>query len=213
MMPRPPRSTFCPYTTLFRSDFTISASPSTQTVTVGSATTYTASIGALNGFGGTVTLSASGLPTGATASFSPTTVTGAGSSTLTVTATGSTPVGTSTLTISGTSGTLTHSTTVSLVVNTQPPPPDFTISASPSTQTVNVGSATTYTASIGALNGFGGVVTLSASGLPTGATASFSPTTVTGAGSSTLTVTATGSTPVGTSTLTISGTSGTLTHS
>src|SRR5260221_14230767 len=116
MMPRPPRSTFCPYTTLFRSDFTISASPSTQTVTVGSATTYTASIGALNGFGGIVTLSASGLPTGAPASFSPTTVTGAGSSTLTVTTTGSTPVGTSTLTISGTSGSVTHATTVTLTV-------------------------------------------------------------------------------------------------
>jgi hypothetical protein len=82
------------------------------------------------------------------------------------------------------------------------PTPDFTISASPSTQTVNVGNATTYTASVGALNGFTGVVTLSASGLPTGATASFSPATVTGAGSSTLTVTTTGSTPVGTSTLT-----------
>jgi len=91
--------------------------------------------------------------------------------------------------------------------------PDFTISASPGTQTVNVGNATTYTASIGALNGFTGVVTLSASGLPTGATASFSPATVTGTGSSTLTVTTTGSTPVGTSTLTITGTSGSLTHS
>jgi len=80
--------------------------------------------------------------------------------------------------------------------------PDFTISASPSTQTVNVGSATPYTASIAALNGFTGVVTLSASGLPTGATASFSPATVTGAGNSTLTVTTIGSTPAGASTWT-----------
>ena len=46
-----------------------------------------------------------------------------------------------------------------------------------------VGNTTTYTATIGALNGFGGVVTLSATGLPTGATPSFSPATVTGAGS------------------------------
>jgi hypothetical protein len=51
------------------------------------------------------------------------------------------------------------------------------------------------------LNGFGGVVTLSASGLPAGATASFSPATVTGTGSSTLTVTTTGSTQAETSTL------------
>jgi len=72
--------------------------PKHADVIVGNATTYTASVGALNGFGGTVTLSASGLPTGATASFQPATVTGAGSSTLTVTTAGSTPVGTSTLT-------------------------------------------------------------------------------------------------------------------
>jgi len=99
-----------------------------------------------------------------------------------------------------------------LVVNTQAPPPDFTISANPITQTVIVGNATTYTAGVGALNGFGGIVTLSASGLPTGATASFSPATVTGAGNSTLTVTTAGSTPLGTSTLTITGTSGSVTH-
>src|SRR5262249_58628101 len=123
-----------------------------------------------------------------TASFSPGTVTGSGNSTLTVTTTGSTPTGTSTLTITGTSGSLTHTTTVSLVVNAQAPPPDFTESGSPSTQTVIQGSAATYTTTIGALNGFGGVVTLSASGLPTGATASFSPGTVTGAGNATLTV-------------------------
>src|SRR5262249_45305384 len=66
--------------------------------------------------------------------------------------------------------------------------PDFTISGSPSTQTVIVGNATTYTTSIGALNGFTGAVTLSASGLPAGATASFSPWTVTGSGNSALTV-------------------------
>src|SRR4030095_5743735 len=128
------------------------------------------------------------------------------------TTSGSTPVGTSTLTITGTSGALTHTTTVSLVVSAQPPPPDFTISGSPTTQTVIAGNATTYTASVGALNGFGGVVTLSASGLPAGATAGFSPATVTGTGNSTLTVTTGGNIPAGSSTLTITGTSGSVTH-
>src|SRR4029077_12980826 len=96
--------------------------------------------------------------------------------------------------------------------NTQLPPPDFTVSGSPSTQTVIQGNAATYTTTIGSLNGFGGVGTLAASGLPTGGTAGFSPATVTGAGNSTLTVTTTGSTPAGTSTLTITGTSGSVTH-
>ena len=200
------------YGLLSSPDFSISTSPSSKSVLAGNATTYTTNIGALNGFAGVVTLSVSGLPAGATAGFSPGTVTGTGSSTLTVTTTGSTPVGTSTLTIRGTSGSLTHTTTVSLVVNAQAPPPDFTISGSPSTQTVVQGKAATYTTTIGALNGFGGVVTLGASGLPTGATAGFSPATVTGTGSSTLTVTTAGSTPAGTSTLTITGTSGSVTH-
>jgi len=193
-------------------DFSISGSPSSNSVAAGGTVTYTVNTNAISGFLGSIALSASGLPAGATASYSPATVTGAGSSTLTVTTTGSTPVGTSTLTLTGVSGTLTHTTTVSLVVNAQPPPPDFTITGTPSTQTVVVGSAATYTANIGALSGFAGVVTLSASGLPAGATASYSPATVTGAGSSTLTVTTAGSTPVGTSTLTLTGVSGSVTH-
>jgi hypothetical protein len=194
-------------------DFSISVSPSSNTVASGGSTNYTVNATAFSGFSGSIALSASGLPTGATASFSPATVMGAGNSTLAVTTTGSTPVGTSTLTLKGVSGSVTHTTTVSLVVNAPPPPPaDFTISGSPSTQTVIQGNAATYTASMAALNGFTGVVTLSASGLPTGATASFSPATVMGAGNSTLAVTTTGSTPVGTSTLTLKGVSGSVTH-
>ena len=193
-------------------DFSITTTPGSQTVVAGGVTTYTATIGALNGFTGVVTLSASGVPAGTTASFSPATITGSGTSTLTVTTTGSTPVGTSTLTITGTSGTLTHTAPVTLVVNAQPPPPDFTITGSPGTQTVVAGNSTTYTATIGSLNGFAGVVTLSASGLPSGTTTSYSPATVTGAGSSTLTVTTTSSTPAGTSTVTLTGVSGSTTH-
>src|SRR5262249_24742371 len=97
-------------------DYTLAVTPSSQSVVVGNATTYTTTIGALNGFSGTVTLSASGLPSGASASFSPATVTGSGTSTLTVTTTASTPIGSSTLTITGTSGSLIHTASTSLVV-------------------------------------------------------------------------------------------------
>ena len=101
---------------LLTSNFSMSISPSSQTVVVGNATTFTTSIGAVDGFSGAVTLSASGLPAGATASFSPATVTGSGSSTLTVTTSGTTPLGTSTLTITGTSGSLTQRASVTLTV-------------------------------------------------------------------------------------------------
>jgi hypothetical protein len=190
-------------------DFTISASPSSQTVTAGGSTTYTVSVGAVNGFAGAVMLSASGLPNGATASFVPATVSGGGTSTLTVTTGSTTPTGTSMVTVTGTSGSLTHAATTSLVVSGAP---DFSISATPATQAVTEGSSTTYTLTIGAVNGFAGTVTLSANGLPTGATASFVPTTVSGGGTSTLTVTTGSTTPTGTSMLTITGTSGSLTH-
>ena len=62
-------------------------------------------------------LSVSGLPTGATASFNPASVTTSGSSTLTVSTATTTPAGTYTLTITGTSGSLSHTATVTLVVN------------------------------------------------------------------------------------------------
>ena len=102
-------------------DFTIAATPSSQTVTEGgnSSTTYTTTITAVNGFTGTVSLSVSGMPSGVTTSFNPTSVTGSGHSTLSVSASSQATVGTYPLTIKGTSGSLIHSATVTLVVNSQ----------------------------------------------------------------------------------------------
>ncbi|HEV2175895.1 MAG TPA: hypothetical protein VGW33_01620 [Terriglobia bacterium] len=190
--------------------FAVSATPSSQTVSAGGSTTYTATVTPSGGFSGVVSFSASGLPSGASASFNPTSVTGSGSSTMTVTTSSSTPTGTYTLTITGTSGSLTSSTTVSLVVNASP---NFSISATPSSQSVTQGGSTTYTATIAAQNGFTGVVSFSSSGLPSGASASFNPTSVTGSGSSTVTVSTSITTPTGTYTLTFTGTSGSLVHS
>jgi hypothetical protein len=377
-------------------DFSISASPSSQTVTAGNGTSYTATVSALNGFSSSVSLSVSGLPTGASGSFSPVLLSGSGNSTLTVTTGSSTPAGNYTLTLTGTSGSLTHNTTVALTVNTPSglpagwtdvdvgapspagsatyssgtftvngsgadiwgtsdqfnyayqslsgdgtivahvateqntassakagvmirettaagsayagcyvtpssgakfeyrsatgasaalggsqtgitapywvkmarsgstctasispdgvtwtslgsvsvtmassvtiglpvcshlagtlcastfdnvsitaPAPDFSISAAPSSQIVTVGSNTTYTATVGALNGFTGSVNLSVSGLPSGANVSFNPTSIATSGSSTLTVSTGTGTPTGTYTLALTGTSGSLSH-
>ena len=84
----------------------------------GNSTTYTTTIGALNGFIDTVNLTVNGLPTGATAGFSPASVSASGSSTLTVSTATTTPTGTYPLTITGTDGSLSHSATVTLVVST-----------------------------------------------------------------------------------------------
>jgi hypothetical protein len=73
------------------------------------------------GFTGTVNFSASGLPTGATASFSPASVAGSGSVTMTVTAGAATPGGAYNILVTGASGSLSHSATVALVVSVPVP--------------------------------------------------------------------------------------------
>jgi hypothetical protein len=193
-------------------DFSIAASPSSQSVVQGSGTSYTVTVTPSGGFTGTVTFSASGLPSGATASFNPTSVAGSGSSTMSVTTSSTTPAGSYPVTITGTSGTLTHSTSVTLVV-TATPKPDFSLSASPSSQTVVQGASTSYTATITRSGGFTGSVTLSASGLPAGANATFNPNPVASTSTtSTMAVTTSTTTPTGTYTVTITGVSGSLSH-
>ena len=189
-------------------DFSVSATPPTQTVAVGSNTSYTVTVSPLAGFSGTVGFSVSGLPAGATAAFNPTTVTTSGSSSMTVTVAAGTSTGSYPLTITATSGTLSHTANVTLVVTS----PDFSVSATPPTQTVAVGSNTSYTVTISPLAGFSGTVGFSVSGLPAGATAAFNPTTVTTSGSSSMTVTVAAGTSTGSYPLTITATSGTLSH-
>ena len=190
-------------------DFSVSATPSSYTVNPGGTATYTVSASALNGFTGTISLSAAGLPTGTTASFSPASITPGISSVLTVSTTSGTPLGSSTLTITGTASPLTHTATVSLVVSANP---DFSISGTPASSSVAQGSSAPYSVSVAGLNGFSGTVSLSVSGLPTGATSSFIPASIGAGASSTMTIGTAANTPVGTSTLTITGTSGSLSH-
>ena len=188
-------------------DYTLSASPASLTVTQGTAGTSTITVNPLNGFTGSVSLSASGLPAGVTASFgtNPTTST----SVLTLTASSTATTGPATVTITGTSGTLSHTTTINLTVNA-PAQPDFSLSASPASLTVKQGTNGSSTITETDLNGFTGAVTLSNSALPSGVTAVFgtNPTTST----SVLTFTASSTATVGTTTITISGVSGSLTH-
>ena len=190
-------------------DFTVAATPSSQSVVQGSSTSYTVTVGAVNGFTGAVSFSASGLPTGAGASFSPSSVTGSGPSTMTVTTVSTTPTGTYNITITGTSGTTTHSTSVSLTVNAGATP-NFSLSASPSSVSITQGSSGTSTITITPTNGFTGSVTLSASGLPSGVGAGFSSNPATSR--STLTLTASSTATTGTVTVSIRGISGSLTH-
>ena len=189
-------------------DFTIGAAPSAATLNQGASSTSIISVTPSGGFTGSVTLAASGLPTGVTATFSPTSTTGI--STMTLTASSTAVTGTKTVTITGTSGSLTHTTTLNLTVNAAATP-DFALSASPTAASITQGSTTTDMITITPANGFTGSVALSASGLPSGVTAVFSPSNTTG--SSTLTLTASVGATTGAATVTITGISGSLTHS
>jgi len=193
-------------------DFSISASPNALTLGQNATGTSTISTAVVSGTAETVSLSVSGTPAGATASLSPTSVTAGGSSTLTVNA-GTAAGGTYTLTVTGTSPSATHSTTVTLTVQGPPPPPDFSVSISPASNTVAAGGSVAYTVSTGALNGSTQSISLSVSGLPAGVTGSFSANPVTAGGSSTLTLTAASTAAATTATFTVTGTSGTVSHS
>jgi hypothetical protein len=192
-------------------DFKLTASPISRSTVAGGSVTYTVSASAVSGFSGDVSLSLSG-PGAAQGSwsFAPAVIAGgAGSAQLTVTTAGTLAAGTYPLTVTGTSGSLTHSVSLSLVVTA---PPDFALSVTPSSATVTAGQSKSYTVSLSSLRGFTGSVTLSASGLPSGATASFTRNPLTAPGTSTLTVRTTRSTTRGTFTVTVRGRSGTLDH-
>jgi uncharacterized membrane protein len=188
-------------------DFSISASPTSLSIPQGSSGPSTISTAVVSGSAESITLSASGQPAGVNVSFNPSSVTAGGSSTMTVTVGSNTPTGTYTITVTGTAPSATHSTTVSLTVTA-----DFSISANPTSVTVTQGSSGTSTISTAVTSGSAQTVSLSASGLPSGATASFNPSSVTAGSSSTLTITTSSSTPTGTSTITITGTGTSATH-
>jgi uncharacterized membrane protein len=191
-------------------DFTLSATPTTASTLAGGSVSYTVNVSAKNGFAGTVALTLTGL-TSAQASwnFTPSTIAVSGTAKLVVTTASTLAPGTYLPKITGTSGALKHTAAVNLVVS---PPPDFTLSASPSSATVTAGSVASYALSIGSKGGFSGSVTLSVTGVPSGATSSFTVNPVGAPGSSTLKVQTTTATTRGTFTLKITGTSGSLVH-
>ena len=99
-------------------DFAISVTPGTATVTAGHPATFTVSTTVTSGVSQPVTLTATGLPDGAAASFSPSTVDAGGSATMTVSPSISTAAGTTSPTVVGTGTSATRTAATSLTVNT-----------------------------------------------------------------------------------------------
>lgn len=184
--------------------FSLSASPSGVSVGQGSAGTTTVSSTVTGGFNSSIALSASGQPAGVTVSFNPSSITGAGSSTMNISVASSVPTGKYTITVTGTSGSTMETATVTLTVTGVSA--GFSLKATPTSITLHRSSAGTVTITSSATGGFSGSIALTAFGQGSGNSISFSPTSINGAGTSTMTI-RTGRNQ-GTHTITVKGTSG-----
>lgn len=181
----------------------LTANPAAVNVVSGATATTSIGIARTGGFAGEVTLALEGAPAGLTGTFSASPVPGTVfASTLTLSASAAVAPGTYNLTVRGT-GTGVTAQTVSISV-TVAAAPGITLSTAASTLSVSAGATVSTAITIVRVGSFAGDVTLAATGLPTGVTASFAPATLTGATlTSTLTLTAAANATLGAATVTI----------
>lgn len=189
--------------------FSVTPIQSSQVVPAGNQASFTLAVAPLGGSTNIVDLNIAGLPPGAAAGFSPDSVDcgtlnfASANSILSVQTSASTPAGSYPLSIISTNGSASHTNLVNLYVGT------FYLSASPSSQTVSIGGNTTYIISTETDSGFsGGDISLGLSGLPANCSASFSPGSISGAGSATLSISVSNNAAIGAYPLTILGTNG-----
>jgi subtilase family serine protease len=193
--------------------FNLLASPGSVSVTRGSSGNTTITSTVTNGFNSAISLSATGQPTGVTVGFNPNSITGAGTSSMTITVGASAATGTYTITVKGKSGGTTETATVSLTVSGTTSN-GFTLSASPATISVakpGSGSSTITTLVSG---GFDSAISLSATGEGGLQTVTFSPSSIAapGSGSSIMTVNVSKNALVGNHKITITATGEGVTH-
>ncbi|WP_026360299.1 M28 family peptidase [Amycolatopsis nigrescens] len=99
-------------------DFSLALSPSSGSVQPGQSTTVAVNTQTTQGSAQAVALAATGLPAGATASFSPASVQSGGASTLTIATSSTTPEGTSQITVVGDGVNVDHTAQYTLTVGT-----------------------------------------------------------------------------------------------
>lgn len=146
-------------------DFQLSSASNTGLSAPGFLMGFNLTVTPIGGFTGTVTLTAA-VPAGIGMSsvFSPPTISGSGSSTVTFPVLTTTPAGTYPVTITATSGTLVHSVPITVTVVL----PALTLTVSPP-QTASAGQTVTYTYTV-SWTGFFGSVNVNVTGVPPGST-------------------------------------------
>lgn len=187
----------------FGADLSIAVSPTSASVAPGGTLLFTVSLTRSGGLSDPVTLSASTPPSGVSITFSPNNTT-ASSSTMTVVTSAGTPPGAFNIWITAVAGMFVRSALASVSVQ---PSGSFVLAASPNPQVLVPGASNAIGVSIIRAPGFGSTVALSVSGLPSGVTGTFSPSSTTG-NISILTLTATNAVALGSFSITITGRSG-----
>lgn len=158
-----------------------------------------------------VSFAASGLPSGVSASFSPTSCNPTCTTSLTLQATASAPLGSYPVTVTGTAGTSTRTTSFTLTVSSggTATSTSFNFSLSGiSNISLGQGSSTSQAVSALLSSGTAQSVSFSSTGLPSNASITFSPTSCSPTCSTLMSVQVGGSTPVGSYPVTITGTAG-----
>jgi pseudomonalisin len=189
--------------------FTLSVGAGPVALAQGTSATVSVAVGGAGGFNSAVTLSATGLPSGMTAKFSPASFAapGSGASTLTLAAGAQEATGSHTISIKASGGGLTATSSLVVTVN---PAPSFILSESKASVSVQQGAGGMVNLNVATIGGFNSALALSASGLPAGVTAGFSAASLAapGSGASVLTLTATTSASPGTHTILITAAGG-----
>jgi hypothetical protein len=196
------------------SQTSLTLTPSTIGLTAGAAGQQASLLLAAPASTGATPVTVSGLPTGVAITPSTLSATPGSALPVTFTAAASAAVSTAMVTFTTTVNGQTASTQASLSVKAAaPPPPDFSLSATPTTVNLTAdGTAATVSLLATAQNGFTGNVQVAIAGLAAGVTAKPSTISLTPGTAATLTLTAPTGTAAGSSTATLTGTSGSLTH-
>jgi len=194
-------------------DFSMTTSAASGTVTVGKSTTFTVGVSETGSAKNAVTLTAAA-PTGVTATISPASITPGTMATVTVAIGAAATVGAQVITITGTDSTGKQTATYTVTVVAAP---TLALSAASSTVAVTQGSTGKVALTATAGGSYTGSISFTLAGLPTGVTATWSAnpiaTSVLGANSQTLTLTAAANATVANSSLTITAAGDGLTAS
>jgi len=201
-------------------DFKLEADPDELTITQGSSGTSTIIVKSINGFNKTVNLTVTSEPiAGTTTTLNPSEVTppadGSATSTLTVEVAVDAEPGAFVIVVTGKNGSLEHTVKIKLTITAPQPTPDFSISASPTSLTINQGSFKISIITVTSLYGFSETVSLSITSAPiSGVSVTFNPEEVTPAPNhstiSMLTVEVDETATLGDYTISVTGKSGTL---